>query len=43
MGGFGPEAVIGGEAPAEVTLSDAGYATFYDSQTNYALPDGLKA
>ena len=43
MGGFGPEAVIGGEAPAELTLSDAGYATFYDSQTNYALPNGLKA
>ena len=43
MGGFGPEAVIGGEAPAEVTLSDAGYATFYDSKTSYALPDGLKA
>ena len=45
MGGFGPEAVISsGEAtPAEVTLSDAGYATFYDSKTSYALPDGLKA
>jgi hypothetical protein len=43
MGGFGPEAVIGGEAPAEVTLSETGYATFYDSKTSYALPDGLKA
>ena len=43
MGGFGHEAVIDSEAPAEVTLSNAGYATFYDSKTSYALPDGLKA
>ena len=43
MGGFGPEAVIEMATPAEVTLSDAGYATFYDSKTSYALPDGLKA
>jgi len=45
MGGFGPEAVIDGgtAAPATVTLSEAGYATFYDSKTSYALPNGLKA
>ena len=46
MGGFGPEAIAVKESPAEptqVTLSEAGYATFYDSQNNYALPDGLKA
>ena len=27
----------------EVTLSNAGYATFYDSQVSYTLPNGLKA
>ena len=45
MGGFGPEAVINSSdaTPAEVTLSEAGYATFYDSKTSYAVPDGLKA
>ena len=43
MGGFGPEAVVETTAPVEVTLSDAGYATFYDSNISYALPDGLKA
>ena len=44
MGGFGPEAVVAGvTAPATVTLSEAGYATFYDSETSYSLPAGLKA
>ena len=45
MGGFGPAAVVstGTAEPAEVTLSETGYATFYDSKTNYALPAGLKA
>ena len=45
MGGFGPAAFVstGTEEPYEVTLSEAGYATFYDSKTNYALPAGLKA
>ncbi len=43
MGGFGPVAFVETAVPVEVTLSDAGYATFYDSQTSYALPDGLKA
>ena len=27
----------------DVTLSSLGYATFYDSETNYALPQGLTA
>ena len=41
MGGLG-EAV---EAPffATVTLSDTGYATFYDSKRSYELPEGVKA
>lgn len=41
MGGMG-EAVA---APfsATVTLSNAGYATFYDSKHSYALPEGVKA
>ena len=44
MGGFGPEAVVAGvTATATVTLSEAGYATFYDSETSYSLPAGLKA
>ena len=44
MGGFGPEATTDVEtAPAEVTLSEAGYATFYDSKASYSLPEGLKA
>ena len=44
MGGFGPEAVVAGvTATATVTLSEAGYATFYDSETSYSLPEGLKA
>ena len=45
MGGFGPaaEVITGTAEPIEVTLSEAGYATFYDSKTNYALPAGLKA
>ncbi|MBR2205123.1 MAG: InlB B-repeat-containing protein [Prevotella sp.] len=44
MGGFGPEAVVAGvTATATVTLSEAGYATFYDSETSYSLPSGLKA
>ena len=29
--------------PATVTMSKAGYATFYDSEKSYALPEGLKA
>ena len=44
MGGFGPEATTDVEtASAEVTLSEAGYATFYDSKASYSLPEGLKA
>ncbi|MBR3110264.1 MAG: InlB B-repeat-containing protein, partial [Prevotella sp.] len=44
MGGFGPEVVVAGvTAPVTVTLSEAGYATFYDSETSYSLPSGLKA
>ena len=43
MGGFGPETIVEMQAPVEVTLTDAGYATFYDSKTSYALPNGLKA
>lgn len=43
MGGFGPEAIVDDGFAAEVTLSDAGYATFYDSMTSYSLPEGLKA
>ena len=29
--------------PATVTMSKAGYATFYDSEKSYALPSGVKA
>ena len=37
--------VVADEVPTEiaVTTSAAGYATFYDSQTNYRLPNQLKA
>ncbi len=38
MGGLGEAAVL-----TNVAISDTGYATFYDSKTNYALPIGLKA
>ena len=43
MGGLGEAAYSAAAATTTVTLSEAGYATFYDSQNNYALPDGLKA
>jgi hypothetical protein len=39
MGGLSEAAL----APVFVTLSDAGYATFYDSENCYDLPEGLKA
>jgi hypothetical protein len=42
MGGFGPAAVVG-TGSYEVTLSETGYATFYDSKTSYNIPTGLKA
>ena len=43
MGGFGPEAVVNFTSPVEIKLSQAGYATFFDSRSNYRLPEGLKA
>ena len=39
MGGLSEAAL----APVFVTLSDAGYATFYDSENCYDLPEGLRA
>ena len=30
-------------SPAIVTLSDTGYGTFFDSESSYTLPNGLKA
>jgi len=33
----------GGTTTITLNVADAGYATFYDSQLNYVLPDGLKA
>ena len=39
MGGFGEASF----ADVTVTLSQAGYATFYDSKCSFALPEGLKA
>ena len=38
MGGLGEAAVT-----TTVAISNAGYATFYDSENNYQLPSGLKA
>lgn len=38
MGGLGEAAVT-----TTVAISNAGYATFYDSETTYQLPSGLKA
>ncbi|MBO4892992.1 MAG: InlB B-repeat-containing protein [Prevotella sp.] len=31
------------QTPATVTMAASGYATFYDSEKSYALPEGLKA
>ena len=31
------------QTPATVTMSASGYATFYDSEKSYALPEGMKA
>jgi len=39
MGGLGEAASL----PLTVTISQAGYATFYDSKKSYALPKALKA
>ena len=41
MGGMGEATEL--PAYATVTLSKAGYATFYDSQRSYELPEGVKA
>ena len=41
MGGLSEAAEIA--VFATVTLSDKGYATFYDSKRSYALPEGVKA
>ena len=41
MGGLGEAASTAEGTP--VTVSKAGYATFFDSQASYALPKGLKA
>ena len=41
MGGFGEAASTG--AGTVVTVSKAGYATFYDSESGYAVPQGLEA
>ena len=41
MGGLSEEAGI--TEYATVTLSERGYATFYDSKRSYALPEGVKA
>ena len=43
MGGLSEAAGITETTYATVTLSDAGYATFFDSQDSYLLPEGLKA
>lgn len=39
MGGLGEAAA----APVVITISKAGYATFFDSKTSFTLPKGLKA
>ena len=43
MGGLGEAATAGAAATTTVTLSEAGYATFFDSTTSYALPTSLTA
>ena len=43
MGGFGLESGVRVVEPVSITLSEAGYATFYDTHESYALPAGLKA
>ena len=43
MGGLSEAAGITETTYASVTLADAGYATFYDSQVSYAVPEGLTA
>ena len=43
MGGLGEAAYSAAAATATVTLSEAGFATYYDSQTSYQLPSGLSA
>jgi hypothetical protein len=40
-GGFGKAAIL--PAKATVKLSKAGYATFYNSKLNFAMPQGMKA
>ena len=41
MGGLGK--AVAAPVFTTVTLSDAGYATFYDSKHSYELPEGVKA